>query len=75
MESIFDVFQDMYGKKHSFSSNPYVSSHLATVRVPKLFVQSRIKKNLKIEQRIIVFQLMMAIKNAIDIEPSEPLIF
>lgn len=65
MQSIFDVFKDFYGR-----SVPYGQQ-----QIPKLFVKHRIRKDLKIEQRMIVFQLIMSIENATDIDPIESLIF
>lgn len=59
MQSIFDVFKDFYGK-----SVPYGQQ-----QIPKLFVKYRIRKDLNVSQRMMVFQLMMAIENATDIEP------
>jgi hypothetical protein len=86
MNWIFDIFKDVYGNEHPinpdnsrkftdiFGDTEVIkdSPPSGTIQIPKLFVKSRISKDLKIEQRMIVFSFMTQLDNAIDIE-EEPI--
>lgn len=63
MKSIFDVFKDFYGKEHPFmnESPPCTMFHTG---IPHKFNKNRMRSDLKLEQRMIVFRFLVAMDEA-----------
>jgi hypothetical protein len=73
MNSIFDIFKDIYGNGHSFESNSLTMIYYTGL--PHKFNINRLRKDLNIEQRIIAYRFRSQLDLAIEIEPIESLIF
>lgn len=63
MKSIFDVFKDFYGKEHPFmnESPPCTIFHTG---IPHKLNKNRMRSDLKLEQRMIVFRFLVAMDEA-----------
>ena len=70
MKSIFDVFKDFYGKEHPFmnESPPCTMFHTGA---PHKLNKNRIRSDLKTEQRMIVYRLMVNLSQMTDAEYAE----
>jgi hypothetical protein len=76
MKTIFDHLSDFYGKPFAdiFGNTKVTGDSPPTgrIHIPKLFVKTRIKKDLTSVQRMIVFSFMIQLDNATDIQ-EEPI--
>jgi hypothetical protein len=66
MNSIFDIFKDYYG---IYNDRPGPQNSSVSYKLPVRFIKQRIRKDLTIEQKMIVFQFMINLDNSIDVEP------
>lgn len=66
MKSIFDVFNDFYGKSHPFIKEP--------VHNP-VFSKSKLRKDLGTAEKMIIFRFFYNLRNPTDISKSDNLIF
>jgi hypothetical protein len=67
MAWIFDIIGNEFNIHQERQKQPF--------KTVSLFTKSRIRKDLDVVQKIIVFRFMVNLNNAIEIEPIEPLLF